>query len=77
VLVLQGCYDAGVVYLKENAAGLIVLALIMAVILVCIVISLHHYGSISLVFDWPFIRMCLHSKFSITSHLINSSTDVS
>jgi len=36
LLVLQGCYDAGVVYLKENAAGLIVVALIMAVILVCI-----------------------------------------
>ena len=57
VVVLQGCYDAGVVYLKANAAVLIALALTIAVILVCIMVLFHRYGCISLVFGWPYIRM--------------------
>jgi len=33
--VLQGCYDAGVIYLKQNASLLIGIALVVAFILVC------------------------------------------
>jgi len=32
---LQGCYDAGVIYLKKNASWLIVIALFAAFVLVC------------------------------------------
>ena len=35
MVVLQGCYDAGVIYLKDNAAVLIALALVIALNLVC------------------------------------------
>jgi len=43
--VLQGCYDAGVIYLKANAVVLIAHALVIALFLVCNILS-SEFGSI-------------------------------
>jgi len=62
MVVLQGCYDAGVIYLKDNAAVLIALALVIALNLVCNTMLFHSHGSILLMCSmWPtvYIRMSL------------------
>jgi len=63
---VQGCYDAGVRYLQANASGLIALAIVIALLLVCSTVFSYNCDSIVKVQTITIFYVILQFQISVS-----------